>query len=172
MLGTLGLRMQDGAPPLTEMDRETARAMAADVAQALVRTRLAGALADERIAREAERTRSALLASVSHDLRTPLASIIGAAESLESFGDALPAHERAALLETVREEGQRLDRYIQNLLDMTRLGHGSMALRSDWNGVDELIGSAIERLAALRSPDARVDAHCRPRWRRSGCIVR
>ena len=88
-LGTLGLRMQDGAPPLGEVDRETARAMAADVAQALVRTRLAHALADERVAREAERTRSALLASVSHDLRTPLASIIGAAESLESFGAAL-----------------------------------------------------------------------------------
>lgn len=155
-LGTLGLRLAEGAPPLAETDRETARAMAADVVQALLRTRLAGALADERIAREAERTRSALLASVSHDLRTPLASIIGAAESLECFGDALPAEERAALLETVREEGQRLDRYIQNLLDMTRLGHGSMALNVDWNGIDELIGSAVERLQRTR-PDARIE---------------
>jgi K+-sensing histidine kinase KdpD len=155
-LGTLGLMLAEGAPPLAETDRETARAMAADVVQALLRTRLAGALADERIAREAERTRSALLASVSHDLRTPLASIIGAAESLEFFGDMLPAEERAALLETVREEGQRLDRYIQNLLDMTRLGHGSMALHVDWNGIDELIGSAVERLRRTR-PDARIE---------------
>ena len=154
-LGTLGLRMQDGPLVLTEVDRDTARAMAGDVAQALLRTRLAGALAEERVGREAERTRSALLASVSHDLRTPLASIIGAAESLESFGDMLPADERAALLETVRDEGQRLDRYIQNLLDMTRLGHGSVALHMDWNGIDELIGAAVARLQRTR-PDARV----------------
>ncbi len=150
-LGTLGLKLVEGAPPLAETDRDTARAMAADVVQALLRTRLAVALSEERIAREAERNRSALLASVSHDLRTPLASIIGAAESLECFGDALPADERAALLETVREEGQRLDRYIQNLLDMTRLGHGSMALHVDWNGIDELIGSAVERLQRTRA---------------------
>ena len=155
-LGTLGLRMPNEALALTDADRDTARAMAGDVAQALVRTRLAGALAEERVGREAERTRSALLASVSHDLRTPLASIIGAAESLESFGDMLPADERAALLETVREEGQRLDRYIQNLLDMTRLGHGSVALHMDWNGIDELIGSAVARLQRTR-PDARVE---------------
>ncbi|MEG2941986.1 MAG: DUF4118 domain-containing protein [Thermomonas sp.] len=160
-LGTLGLRMPDETLALTEADRETARAMAGDVAQALVRTRLAGALAEERVGREAERTRSALLASVSHDLRTPLASIIGAAESLESFGDALPAEERAALLETVREEGQRLDRYIGNLLDMTRLGHGSVALHIDWNGIDELIGAAVERLQRTR-PDARVEVALPP----------
>lgn len=155
-LGTLGLRMPDDALALTPAARDTARAMADDVAQALVRTRLAGALAEERIGREAERTRSALLASVSHDLRTPLASIIGAAESLETFGDALPPSERAVLLETVREEGQRLDRYIGNLLDMTRLGHGSVALHMDWNGIDELIGAAVERLQHAR-PQARVD---------------
>ena len=155
-LGSLGLHMPVGAPALGDGDRETARAMAADVAQALLRTRLAGALAEERIAREAERTRSALLASVSHDLRTPLASIIGAAESLEAFGDALPAAERQALLDTVREEGQRLDRYIQNLLDMTRLGHGSMALQLDWYGIDELVGAAIGRLRRVR-PQARFE---------------
>lgn len=155
-LGTLGLRMPDDALALTDAARETANAMADDVAQALVRTRLAAALAEERVGREAERTRSALLASVSHDLRTPLASIIGAAESLESFGDMLPADERAALLETVREEGQRLDRYIGNLLDMTRLGHGSVALHMDWNGIDELIGAAVGRLQRTR-PQARIE---------------
>ena len=155
-LGTLGLHRHDGAPPLDEADRAVARAMAADVAQALLRTRLADALASERIAREAERTRSALLASVSHDLRTPLASIIGAAESLESFGEGLPREERSALLDTIRDEGQRLDRYIQNLLDMTRLGHGSVALHMDWNGIDELIGAAVARLRRTR-PDARIE---------------
>lgn len=160
-LGTLGLHLREGAPALEESDRDVARAMAADVSQALLRTRLAEALAQERIAREAERTRSALLASVSHDLRTPLASIIGAAESLESFGDGLPRAERGALLDTIREEGQRLDRYIQNLLDMTRLGHGSVVLRVDWIGIDELIGAAVARLRRAR-PQVRIEVAVPP----------
>jgi K+-sensing histidine kinase KdpD len=108
--------------------------------------RLAADLQAERVASETERLRSALLSSVSHDLRTPLAAIIGAAGSLDSYGEAMDAQDRHALLETVRSEGERLDRYIQNLLDMTRLGHGTLALNRDWIGADELIGSAVGRL--------------------------
>lgn len=148
-LGMLGLRMADAAPRLSDADRQAARAMASDVAQALVRVRLAEALQDERIAREGERARSALLSSVSHDLRTPLASIIGAAESLGEFGDAMAAADRGTLVEAIVEQGHRLDRYIQNLLDMTRLGHGSLVLARDWIGIDELIGSAIARVKSV-----------------------
>ena len=155
-LGMLGLRMTAIAPRLADADRDTARAMAVDVAQALVRVRLAAALQDERVAREAERARSALLSSVSHDLRTPLASIIGAAESLEAFGDGMPADDRRELVDAIVEQGRRLDRYIQNLLDMTRLGHGSLVLARDWVGIDELIGSATERLQTSR-PSVRFD---------------
>jgi two-component system sensor histidine kinase KdpD len=155
-VGMLGLRMAADAPRLTESDRETARAMASDVAQALVRVRLAQALQDERVAREAERARSALLSSVSHDLRTPLASIIGAAESLEAFGEDMPASDRRELADAIVDQGRRLDRYIQNLLDMTRLGHGSLVLAREWVGLDELIGSATGRLQASR-PSARFD---------------
>ena len=155
-VGTLGVRMADDAPRLTEADRDTARAMASDVAQALVRVGLSEALQDERVAREGERARSALLSSVSHDLRTPLASIIGAAESLEAFGEAMPAGDRRELVDAIVEQGRRLDRYIQNLLDMTRLGHGSLVLTRDWVGIDELIGSATERLQKSR-PWARFD---------------
>ena len=93
--------------------------------------------------------RSALLASVSHDLRTPLAGMLGAAESLETYGDALGDDDRRALLQTVCEDGRRLDRYIQNLLDMTRIG-GGITLSRDWIGVDELIGSALGRLQRYR----------------------
>jgi two-component system sensor histidine kinase KdpD len=156
VFGMLGLRMADAAPRLADADRATVRAMAADVAQALVRVRLARALQDERVAREAERARSALLSSVSHDLRTPLASIIGAAESLEAFGDAMPADDRRGLVDAIVEQGRRLDRYIQNLLDMTRLGHGSLVPARDWVGIDELIGSATERLQRSR-PSVRFD---------------
>jgi K+-sensing histidine kinase KdpD len=123
--------------------RESEREMRERQAQA---QRLAEDLQAERVAGETERLRNALLSSVSHDLRTPLAAIIGAAGSLDSYGDAMDAQDRHALLDTVRSEGERLDRYIQNLLDMTRLGHGTLALNRDWIGVDELIGSAVARL--------------------------
>ena len=123
--------------------RESQRQMLERQAQA---QQLAEDLQAERVAGETERLRNALLSSVSHDLRTPLASIIGAAGSLDSYGDAMDAQDRHALLDTVRSEGERLDRYIQNLLDMTRLGHGTLPLNRDWIGVDELIGSAVGRL--------------------------
>ncbi|QDA57118.1 DUF4118 domain-containing protein [Thermomonas aquatica] len=129
--------------------------------------RLAEDLQAERVASETERLRSALLSSVSHDLRTPLAAIIGAAGSLDSYGEAMDAQDRHALLDTVRSEGERLDRYIQNLLDMTRLGHGALALNRDWIGVDELIGSAVGRLRRYQ-PGTRfavsVDPQLGPIW--------
>jgi len=145
-LGVIGLKLPAYVYQLDEGQRRLARAMANDIAQALLRARLVADLQSERVANETERLRSALLSSVSHDLRTPLAAIIGAAGSLDSYGHAMNDDDRHALLDTVRSEGERLDRYIQNLLDMTRLGHGALALNRDWIGVDELIGSAVGRL--------------------------
>lgn len=166
-LGAIGLKMPSADRRLDAMQRQLARDMAGDVAQALLRTRLVADLATERVANESERLRNALLSSVSHDLRSPLASIIGAAESLQRYGADMDDTDRDGLLDTVCEEGQRLDRYIQNLLDMTRLGQGGVALERDWIGVDELVGSAIGRLQRYR-PDARftvlVDAALEPVW--------
>ena len=152
-IGVIGLKRHDASATLTESQRRLARSMADDIAQALLRTRLVADLESERIANETERLRNALLSSVSHDLRTPLAAIIGAAGSLDLYGDAMGPDDRHALLETVRDESERLDRHIQNLLDMTRLGHGTLALNREWIGVDELIGSAVGRLHRYR-PDA------------------
>jgi two-component system, OmpR family, sensor histidine kinase KdpD len=72
--------------------------------------------------------------------------MIGSASSLANYADAMSAEDRKSLLETIQLEGERLDRYIQNLLDMTRLGHAGLSLNRDWIGVDELIGSATGRL--------------------------
>ena len=144
--GMIGLKLPDAPARLDEAQRQTARAMADDVAQALHRTRLVAELEATRVANETERLRSTLLSSVSHDLRTPLASIIGAAGTLESYGHAMEETDRRSLLDAIRTEGERLDRYIQNLLDMTRLGHGDLVLHRDWIGIDELIGSALGRL--------------------------
>lgn len=144
--GVVGLRLPSVVKRLGTEQRRLAEAMAGDIAEAVVRTRLVAALEDARVSSETERLRSALLASVSHDLRSPLASIIGAAGSLESYGQRMTADDRHELLKTIRMEGERLDRYIQNLLDMTRLGHGSLTLNRDWISVDKLIDSAVSRL--------------------------
>jgi len=154
--GVLGLRFETKQARLGAEQRRLAEAMAEDIAQAIVRVRLVGDLQDARVSGETERLRSALLSSVSHDLRSPLASIIGAASSLDNYAAAMDSEDRHGLLETIRLEGERLDRYIQNLLDMTRLGHGGLALNRDWIGVDELIGSAVARLQRYQ-PGARFD---------------
>lgn len=159
--GVVGLHLPDGLPRIGAEQRRLAEAMVEDIAQAIVRTRLVSALEDARVSNETERLRSALLSSVSHDLRSPLASIIGSASSLEHYFDAMDAQDRRGLLETIRIEGERLDRYIQNLLDMTRLGHGGLTLNRDWIGVDELIGSAVSRLRRYE-PDARFEVAVEP----------
>ncbi len=160
-MGVLGLRFDDAALRLGVEQRRLAEAMAEDIAQAVVRTRLVSDLETARVGGETERLRSALLSSVSHDLRSPLASIIGAASSLDSYGESMSAEDRKSLLETIRLEGERLDRYIQNLLDMTRLGHGGLSLNRDWIGVDELVGSALTRLQRYQ-PAARFNTTLAP----------
>jgi two-component system sensor histidine kinase KdpD len=154
-LGVLGLRFDDGAARLLPEQRRLAEAMAEDIAQAVVRTRLVAELEDARVGGETERLRSALLSSVSHDLRSPLASMIGSASSLASYWNAMGEDDRRSLLDTIQTEGERLDRYIQNLLDMTRLGHSGLTLNRDWIGVDELLGSAVTRLQRYQ-PGVRV----------------
>lgn len=154
--GVVGLRLPEHVARLAPEQRRLAEAMAADIAEALVRAQLVKDLENARVSGETERLRSALLSSVSHDLRSPLAAIIGAAGSLDTYGGAMSADDRHGLLDTVRLEGERLDRYIQNLLDMTRLGHGGLTLNRDWIGVDELVGSAVARLQRYE-PTARFD---------------
>ena len=109
-----------------------------------------------RVQGETERLRNALLSSVSHDLRSPLASMIGAAGTLISYEEKLPQEERRELLQAILGEGQRLDRYIQNLLDMTRLGHGTLKLNRDWIDSAEIVAAAVTRLRKL-FPDLRVE---------------
>ena len=159
--GLIGLRFPDNAPRPGPEQNRLIEAMADDIAQAIVRTRLVADLEDARVTGETERLRSALLSSVSHDLRSPLAAMIGGAESLQHYGDAMGKEDRDALLDTIHLEGERLDRYIQNLLDMTRLGHGGLSLNRDWIGVDELVGAAVSRLQRYQ-PGLRFDLRIAP----------
>jgi two-component system sensor histidine kinase KdpD len=95
---------------------------------------------------EAEFLRNTLLSGVSHDLRTPLAGITGAASSLIEMGEQLPAAARCQMLDTIYEEAQRMERLIVNLLDMTRLESGGLHLKKEWHPIQEVIGSALHHL--------------------------
>ncbi|MCO6412645.1 MAG: DUF4118 domain-containing protein [Thiogranum sp.] len=123
-----------------------ARSLCDQATIALDRTQLVADLEQARLVSETEQLRSALLSSVSHDLRTPLASIIGSTSSVLEYGDSFSEENRKTLLETVLGEAQRLDRHIQNLLDMTRLGQGSLQLRRDWVDLNDIIASTADRM--------------------------
>ncbi|MCP8465811.1 sensor histidine kinase KdpD [Pseudomonas sp. ZM23] len=150
-LALLGISPRDGQP-LPGSRRRLLAALGQPLAQALARARLAEDLEAARLHGETEQLRSALLASVSHDLRTPLTSMRGAIDSLLALGDAIPPDDRRELLEGTRDEAERLDRYIQNLLDMTRLGHGGLKLSRDWVSPGDIVGSALNRLRAVVAP--------------------
>ncbi len=155
-LGVVGARFPEGQEILASEQRQLAQAIVQQTAQAAERTRLVASLEASRLEGEAERLRTALLSSISHDLRSPLAAIIGGATSLSAYGATMSETDRGELLDSIRREGERLDRYIQNLLDMTRLGSGPIKLHRDWVGLDEILRSATDRLARL-SPGSRVE---------------
>ncbi|GGX48901.1 sensor histidine kinase [Saccharospirillum salsuginis] len=108
--------------------------------QALVERKRAERRANE------EGLRNALLSSVSHDLKTPLVTMMGSATSLRELHEDLSEADRLELLDSIIDESRRLEQYIQNLLDMTRLGHGELSLNRQWISVDELYHVVIRRL--------------------------
>jgi len=102
------------------------------------------------IAIQTERTRNSLLSAVSHDIRTPLASIYGAATSLIEAEERLSVPARHELIESIAREAARLNRLVGKVLDMTRLDAG-IELKRDWHALEEIIGTALTRLeSALR----------------------
>lgn len=137
---------------LSGQRRRLLTALSQPLAQALARAQLAEDLEAARLHGETEQLRSALLASVSHDLRTPLTAMRGSIDSLLALGEAIPLEDRRELLEGTRDEAERLDRYIQNLLDMTRLGHGALKLARDWVSPADIVGSSLNRLRAVLAP--------------------
>ncbi|MBI1355868.1 MAG: DUF4118 domain-containing protein [Acidobacteria bacterium] len=130
-------------------DPERMRLLEAIVGQAgaaLDRTRLAHIAQEAEVEVETERMRNALLSAVSHDLRTPLATIQGALSGILERGERLPADQQKELLETARSEADRLNRLVHNLLDLTRVQSGDLKLNLDWHPPEELIGAALSQL--------------------------
>jgi len=135
-----------GPGPLLSPDqRRLLDALGDQTAVSIERITLAEDVDRARLLAETERLRSALLTSISHDLRTPLASILGAASSLESYDTLLDSAGKRDLLRTIQEEAERLGRFVANLLDMTRLEAGALAPKREPADLGELVGSALAR---------------------------
>jgi two-component system sensor histidine kinase KdpD len=146
-LGALGARQSDPAKILTPDQRRLLLALRDQAAIALGKARLADEIDRSKLVTETEKLRSALLSSVSHDLRTPLVSIKGATTTLLELDATLPPEHKRELLEDVLEETERLNRFVQNLLDMTRLSYGAVEASRDWCDMREIAGEALRRLA-------------------------
>jgi two-component system sensor histidine kinase KdpD len=138
-----------------EEDEETLVQILADTgAAAIARAQLARAKAEAEARARTEDLRNALLSSISHDLRTPLAAVLASATSLQEFGDKFDAQTRRDLTTTIQEEAERLNAFVTNLLNMTRLEAGAMAVETsafDLGEVVERIRRRFDRLRGSRS---------------------
>ncbi len=152
-VGVLGIFPLEGSGSWSPEQRQLISAMASQSAVAMERATLAeeARQAWERV--EAEFLRNTLLSGVSHELRTPLAAITGAATALKETGGTMPADAKVEMLETIWSEAERMDRLIDNLLDMTRLESGGLKLKKEWQPLEEVIGSALHHL------DRRLQGH-------------
>ncbi|MGH7429472.1 MAG: ATP-binding protein, partial [Candidatus Methylomirabilaceae bacterium] len=122
--------------------------LANQMALAIERARLAKQSHQAQVQAETERLRNAILSSVSHDLRTPLATITGAASSLLDSPTETDPASRRELIQAISTEANRLDRLVRNLLDMTRLEAGAVQLRKEFHPLEEVVGAALTRLGS------------------------
>ncbi len=156
-LGVMALQARAGADVHSAEARRLLFSLQAQLAGAWERFNLLKYAEEAKVQRAAEGLRSALLASVSHDLRTPLVSVIGSLSAMHELVGKLNADDQAQLVNTALLEAERLNRLIQNLLDATRLAQGGMGLQLTAVGVDEVLHSAAQRLGAAVQTRVRFD---------------
>ena len=144
-VGVLGLRPSEPRSLQAPEQLHQLETFASQTALAIERARLAEEAEQAQVHAETERLRNSLLSSVSHDLRTPLASITGAASTLLEGEGRLDAATRRDLLEALHEEADRLNRLVQNLLEMTRLEAGALVPHTAWHSIEEVVGAALGR---------------------------
>lgn len=144
-IGVAGVEPKIADEPLSAQDERTLTSILEQTAIAIDRSLLVGDSAKAAAIEENEKLRTTLLASLSHDLRTPLASITGAVTSLRQLGDKMPAPDRQDLLASIEEEAGRLSRFVANLLDMSRIESGALAPRRDLVDVAEVVRIAVAR---------------------------
>ncbi|MGA7546103.1 MAG: sensor histidine kinase KdpD [Methyloceanibacter sp.] len=148
-IGVVGIDNDKPGPLLTPDQRRLLDALIDQAALAIERVYLVGDLDQAQRRVEADRLRQALLTSISHDLKTPLAAILGAAGTLKGFARELDDEGKVELIGTIIEESERLNRFIANLLDMTRLEAGSVKPNTARYDISEIVGTALERASKI-----------------------
>jgi two-component system sensor histidine kinase KdpD len=150
-IGVIGIDNDRTGPLLTPDQRRLLDALVDQGALAIERVLLVEDMDKVKRTVESERLRSALLTSISHDLKTPLASVLGAASTMRDLADGLSDIEKRDLLATVIDESERLNRFIANLLDMTKLESGAIVPNTALHDIGEIVGSALRRASKILS---------------------
>lgn len=148
-IGVIGIDNDRTGPLLTPDQRRLLDALVDQGALAIERVLLVEDMDRVKRTVESERLRSALLTSISHDLKTPLASVLGAASTMRDLAGALSDTEKRDLLATVIDESERLNRFIANLLDMTKLESGAIVPNTGLHDLGEIVGSALRRASKI-----------------------
>ena len=143
VVGVCGIELVEDT--LNPTDERMLTAILDQTAVAIDRARLSQESVDQAARLEGERYRDALLSSISHDLKTPLATITGAVSSLREFGDKMQPESRDDLLQSIEQESDRLSRFVANLLDMSRIESGALKFTRDWVDVADVVRTAVER---------------------------
>lgn len=137
--------------------REHAQALCTLLAEALLRLRLTAAMQASQAETQRQQVQSTFLAAISHDLRTPLAAVVGAASALQSQGERLGASERERLLDSIVSEATYLSTLTENTLQLVQLTNAAQPLQRDWQSVEEVVGAVLARLR-LRDTTRRITA--------------
>ena len=148
-VGVVGIDTDKSGPILTPDERRLLDALIDQTALAIERVHLVEDMEHVRRSVETERLRSALLTSISHDLKTPLSAVLGAAGALRDLSSDLTDAEKTDLLGSIVDEAERLNRFIANLLDMTKLESGAIAPNMSLHDVSEIVGSALQRATKI-----------------------
>ncbi len=147
VVAVMGVSRDEPEFQLTPAQRRLLESIGDLAAVGVERVRLAKDVDQAKVAADQERLRASMLTAVSHDLRTPLAGILGALSSVRAYGAQMPAGEREALLLGAEQETQRLARFVSNLLDLTRLDAGSLSPKSEQVELPALVQGVLQRLA-------------------------
>jgi two-component system, OmpR family, sensor histidine kinase KdpD len=148
-IGVIGIDDDKTGPLLTPDQRRLLDALVDQGALAIERVLLVEDMDRVKRTVESDRLRSALLTSISHDLKTPLASVLGAASTMRDLGSGLTEAEKHDLLATVIDESERLNRFIANLLDMTKLESGAIVPNATRQDIGEIVGSVLRRAGKI-----------------------
>lgn len=148
-LGVIGLFPPEGSRELDPERMHLLEVLASQTAVALERSKLASDSQQAQVGVETEKMRNALLSSVSHDLRTPLAIVKGGASELLDSGSTLDPEAKEDILRAIVSESERLERVVANLLRMTQSDAGALHVRKEWQPVEEVIGSALNHAERL-----------------------